>query len=83
MTGTANGENHEIGIKHKAKIDLNELGIRGEIDTILLNFLNTIIKSGLRCKDFKQIGRLPKFFLPGEYRPVPGENLEMWPGYET
>ncbi len=49
----------------------------------LLTFLNIIIKAGLKCKDFKQIGRLPKFFFPKDARAVEDEPLQMWPGYET
>jgi hypothetical protein len=62
---------------------LNELGQSNQADSVVLNFLNIIVKSGLQCKKFCQIGRLPKFFLPDEKRPVPNEDLDMWPGYET
>jgi len=52
-------------------------------NTNLLAFLNIIVKAGLKCKDFKQIGRLPKFFFPKDARDVPDEYLRMWPGYEV
>lgn len=70
-------------MNHSKSIDLNELGQRNESDSVILNFLNILVKSGLQCKKFCQIGRLPKFFLPEEKRPVPNESLDMWPGYET
>ena len=47
-----------------------------------MSCLNAIVKRGLECKKFKQIGRLPKFFLASEKRATPIENLDMWPGYE-
>jgi hypothetical protein len=43
--------------------------------------LNIVVKQVLRAQNFKQIGRLPKFFLENQKRPIPQYNLEMWPGY--
>jgi hypothetical protein len=37
----------------------------------------------MRAQNFKQIGRLPKFFLPSEKKHIGEFNLEMWPGYHT
>lgn len=45
--------------------------------------MNVLIKAVLRAQDFKQIGKLPKYFLQQENRNVDGFNLEMWPGYLT
>jgi len=33
---------------------------------VMLEFLNVVVKSALRAAEFKQIGKLPKFFLPSE-----------------
>jgi hypothetical protein len=49
----------------------------------VLQFLNIVVKSALQAQDFKQIGRLPKFFLEHEKRKISGYPLEMWPGYHT
>jgi len=59
---------------------LNELNdnknpTRSMANSDLLTFLNIIIKAGLKCKDFKQIGRLPKFFFPKDARAVEDEPL--------
>mmetsp|Transcript_34437 Transcript_34437/g.25529 ORF Transcript_34437/g.25529 Transcript_34437/m.25529 type:complete len:88 (+) Transcript_34437:306-569(+) len=59
------------------------LGDRKNEDKVLLEFLLTIVKKGLKRKKFNQIGRLPKFFLKDEKRTIPNEDLlEAWPGYE-
>ena len=49
----------------------------------VLQFLNVLIKSVLRAQDFKQIGKLPKYFQQNERVDIPAHNLEMWPGYLT
>ena len=69
--------------KWQSTLDLRDLGEKRTEDKVLLNFLLTIIKAGLRRKRFNQIGRLPKFFLKEEKRSIPGEDLiEAWPGFE-
>jgi len=62
-TGAANGEEHPITIKFLKEFDLSALEAKNREDDILLNFLNIIVKSAFRAKKFKQIGRLPKYFL--------------------
>lgn len=64
-------------------MNLNELQARDKNNSILLDFLNIIIRAGLKAKSFSQIGRFPKFFLVTEKKAVEGEALDMWPGYET
>ena len=62
---------------------MGDLAEKKQQDSILLQFLLTIIKAGLRRKKFNQIGRLPKFFLKEEKRQIPNEELlEAWPGFE-
>lgn len=48
----------------------------------ILNFIYTITKKTLYEKDYKQIGRLPRFFNTKERREFPNLNLFMWPGYD-
>ena len=50
---------------------------------MVLNFLNVLVKNALQRGDYKQIGRLPKFFLEREKRDINAHELEMWPGYLT
>jgi hypothetical protein len=52
-----------------------------EYSSIILEFLNVVVKSALRARDFNQIGKLPKFFLPKEGKLVKDFNIEVWPGY--
>jgi hypothetical protein len=42
-----------------------------------------MIKQVLRAKEFKQIGKLPKYFLQNQRVDIPAHDLEMWPGYLT
>jgi hypothetical protein len=37
-----------------------------EYSAMILEFVNVVVKSALRARDFNQIGKLPKFFLPKE-----------------
>jgi len=49
----------------------------------IFQFLNNIVKSALQVQGFKQIGRMPKFFLEVDKKRIDRHNLEMWPGYVT
>lgn len=49
----------------------------------MLHFINLIIKSTLEREKFKQIGRLPKFFLESEKKVIKEHGIECWPGYLT
>jgi hypothetical protein len=49
----------------------------------ILNFLNILVKNALSAHDYKQIGRLPKYFMAKDKRDIEGYELEMWPGYLT
>jgi hypothetical protein len=42
-----------------------------------------LIKQVLRARDFKQIGKLPKYFQQDQKIDVRGHPLEVWPGYLT
>lgn len=48
---------------------------------MMLNFLNILVKNAMNQSDYKQLGRLPKFFLEREKREISEYQLEMWPGY--
>ena len=47
----------------------------------MLHFIQGIFKKVLYEHKFKQIGRLPRFFLASDMVPIRQHNLEMWPGY--
>ena len=80
----AEGGQHYLKFKYLKEFNLNEMGARSQDLLCVLKFLDSLVKSGLECKEFKQIGRYPKFFLPSEKMKVPKEELlEMWPGYTT
>ena len=51
--------------------------------SLLLAFMNIIVKRALEKEDFTQIGRLPKYFLPSERKTIQEYYLEVWPGFET
>ncbi len=40
-----------------------------------------MVKSALLARDFNQIGKLPKYFLPREGKFIRDYNIEVWPGY--
>ena len=46
-----------------------------------MDFINKIVKTSLYDQQYKQIGRLPKFFNTDEKRPINHYKLDMWPGY--
>ena len=49
----------------------------------MLNFLNILVKNALSSQDYKQIGRLPKYFVEKDKKNIDKYQLEMWPGYLT
>lgn len=48
----------------------------------ILHFVLSIVKKTLLEQDYRQVGRLPRFYEAKEKREVPNENLIVWPGYE-
>jgi hypothetical protein len=49
----------------------------------ILNFVLTVVKKTLIEHDYKQVGRLPRFFNPKEKVPINEHWIDMWPGYMT
>jgi hypothetical protein len=47
----------------------------------VLDFVNKVVKKSLYEQDYKQIGRLPKFFNSQEKRDLNHFGLIVWPGY--
>lgn len=47
----------------------------------MLHFLNILVKGALEQQDYKQIGRLPKYFMESDKKVIPQHQLEMWPGF--
>jgi hypothetical protein len=46
-----------------------------------MDFLSKVVKNSLYEQDYKQIGRLPKFFNTSDKKDIPAYRLDMWPGY--
>ena len=47
----------------------------------VLDFITKVVKNSLYEQDYKQLGRLPKFFNTQDKREIPQYQLDMWPGY--
>ena len=47
-----------------------------------MNFINKVVKRSLHDMDYKQIGRLPKFFnVAKDSQKIDHYGLFVWPGY--
>jgi hypothetical protein len=46
-----------------------------------LDFLNKAVKNSLRMQDYKQLGRLRRFYSTMELQTIPEFQLQVWPGY--
>ena len=75
---------HNILIKpvEGGKIDLNEFGYKQDKMDNIKTLINQIVKRAAERADFKQVGRIPKFFLVDERKEIRDYNLVTWPGYE-
>lgn len=60
--------------------DLNDSKM--EDHPVALSFINSIIKNSLRNSSLRQIGRNPRFFMPGQAK-VFQSQVETWPGFFT
>jgi len=47
----------------------------------MLDFLTKVVKNSLHDQEYKQIGRLPKFYNTRDKRSIQRYKLDMWPGY--
>lgn len=81
--GTLDGQRHELNFSFLLHVNLDQkqtdetrIHMNG-----VLSYFNSVMKQALRQKDFMQIGRFPKYYLPSEVRQVQGENLSAWPGF--
>nr|AEX87970.1 Otiwi8 [Sterkiella histriomuscorum] len=74
----------DLNIKYRAAFSINEQTqeSRQYMDRVL-NFAQNVVKKVLYEHKFKQIGRLPRFFLSTDMVPIKKYDLEMWPGYTT
>lgn len=48
-----------------------------------MDFFNQLTRIALQSEGFVQIGRIPKFYLPSEKKPINEYDLDTWPGYMT
>lgn len=83
LTANSNGNLGEIKITPFQSFSLNDQTSelrKKNIDQIL-NFVNKVVKKSLYEQDYKQIGRLPKFFNSHEKKDLPHFDLIVWPGY--
>lgn len=74
----------ELTFRFRTAFTINEQSaeLRPYMERVL-NFIQVVVKRVLYDKKFKQIGRLPRFFLPDDKVDIPKYHLEMWPGYMT
>ena len=47
----------------------------------IFNFLSKLVKHSLTELEYKQIGRLPKFFHARQQKAIEEYDLFVWPGY--
>ena len=74
----------KIDFFYSFSLDEQTNGMRSKANNYLVNimdFMTKIVKNTLSEQDYKQIGRLPKFFCPRDKKDIPHYNLEMWAGY--
>lgn len=73
---------YTVSIEMVSSFLLDELSTaKMEQHPFALSFINNIIKTSLRNSHLKQIGRVPRFFMPNKGQ-VLGE-VETWPGFTT
>ena len=83
-TETRGGKAYNVYIEQVSSFDMEDLSTLKNADHgVAMNFLNLIVKSALRQSDMKQIGNLPRYFLPKNRRRVEFLDMEVWPGFQT
>ncbi|TNV84199.1 hypothetical protein FGO68_gene5845 [Halteria grandinella] len=71
-----------IQLSNSFSLDDQSEEIRKKPDYMhLVSFVQKIVKRNLYEKDYKQIGRMPKFFNTSEQEDLNDFRLIMWPGY--
>lgn len=82
FNSTFDGKPVELTLRFKKSFTINEQNADDKpyLDR-MVNFVQVMFKKVLYEHKFKQIGRLPRFFLASDMRPIKQHNLEMWPGY--
>lgn len=71
-----------LNVKFMVCVKLDELGTQ-PVSTLLplYSIFQSLIRKILVEGEFKQIGLLPRFYLPSEKKTIEHYNLEAWPGY--
>lgn len=70
----------EITISLNLEVDLNNIS-NSQHQEVLSSFVSSICKDSLVQSDFKQVGRLPRFFDTSKAQKIQRHGLEVWPGY--
>jgi hypothetical protein len=79
---TEGGKEYKIIIKRVGSFDLEEVtSTSSDKHNLAVHFINLIIKKALRNMELKQIGRMPKFFMPEQKKSIEKHCLDMWPGF--
>ena len=77
----------ELTITHTQSFSLDDQSSIQDVNkSSILNFILLVVKKTLIDLDYKQVGRLPRFFNTKERKSITvGKDLEidMWPGYNT
>jgi hypothetical protein len=82
INAACDGQQYVLGISHQLAFSLNQMSPQMlQYSAKILEFLNVVVKSALLARDFNQIGKLPKYFLPREGKFIRDYNIEVWPGY--
>ena len=78
------GQRVEISIAPAYSFNLNDQEmLHGPNKPEILNFIMKVVKKTLIEHDYRQVGRLPRFFNPRDLTPINRYNLDIWPGYST
>lgn len=48
---------------------------------LIMDFINKVVKHSLSEQQYKQIGRLPKYYKADEQKAIDQFGLYVWPGY--
>lgn len=83
FTGVFESAQVAIRISPYQAFSLNDqlAALQGKDTAQILDFVNKVVKKSLYDQDYKQIGRLPKFFNHNEKKELNHFRLIVWPGY--
>jgi hypothetical protein len=80
---TVDGRSCEIAFHYKESFSLNEQqsDLQKHDLPAIMDFITKVVKHSLSEQQYKQIGRLPKYYKADEQKPIDHFGLYVWPGY--